>query len=318
MHLQGPAPQQLEHDGVGHIVAALGRCHRAVRILQPRRHARMAGDRHGQALHARLPQGPRLADQPRPPPRSPRPRRPTFKDIDLAVLTATIATYQKLGNWTPHVEITKPGVRGDARYLPARRPDHQAPRLRGRGRAAAGVGASGAGGAAELRRRRSIGAIRLGYAPYNVDEKMKETIGWIGVGSMGHRMSRHLVDGGLSAGGRRRGEHGAGAAAAPTIAKSNAEVAEQADTIILSLPDGKVARRLRARWRRPRSAQGQDGDRHLDHRHQGRRGRRRHCCARPASSSSTRRCRAARRAPTRRRSPSCWPARPRATSASSR
>ena len=33
---------------------------------------------------------------------------PYFKDIDLPVLTATIATYQKLGNWTPHVEITRP------------------------------------------------------------------------------------------------------------------------------------------------------------------------------------------------------------------
>ena len=33
---------------------------------------------------------------------------PFFKDIDLPVLTATIATYQKLGNWSPHVEITRP------------------------------------------------------------------------------------------------------------------------------------------------------------------------------------------------------------------
>src|SRR5262245_54864231 len=33
---------------------------------------------------------------------------PYFKDIDLPVLTQTIATYQKLGNWTPHVEITRP------------------------------------------------------------------------------------------------------------------------------------------------------------------------------------------------------------------
>jgi NitT/TauT family transport system substrate-binding protein len=33
---------------------------------------------------------------------------PFFKDIDLPVLTQTIATYQKLGNWTPHIEITKP------------------------------------------------------------------------------------------------------------------------------------------------------------------------------------------------------------------
>jgi NitT/TauT family transport system substrate-binding protein len=31
-----------------------------------------------------------------------------FPNIDRAVLTQTIATYQKLGNWTPHVEITRP------------------------------------------------------------------------------------------------------------------------------------------------------------------------------------------------------------------
>jgi NitT/TauT family transport system substrate-binding protein len=31
-----------------------------------------------------------------------------FPEIDRAVLTSTIATYQKLGCWTPHVEITRP------------------------------------------------------------------------------------------------------------------------------------------------------------------------------------------------------------------
>jgi NitT/TauT family transport system substrate-binding protein len=31
-----------------------------------------------------------------------------FQDIDPSVLAATIATYQKLGNWSPHVEITRP------------------------------------------------------------------------------------------------------------------------------------------------------------------------------------------------------------------
>jgi NitT/TauT family transport system substrate-binding protein len=31
-----------------------------------------------------------------------------FPEIDRAVLTATIGTYQKLGCWTPHVEITRP------------------------------------------------------------------------------------------------------------------------------------------------------------------------------------------------------------------
>ena len=31
-----------------------------------------------------------------------------FPNIDRAVLTQTIATYQKLGCWTPHAEITRP------------------------------------------------------------------------------------------------------------------------------------------------------------------------------------------------------------------
>jgi NitT/TauT family transport system substrate-binding protein len=31
-----------------------------------------------------------------------------FPGIDPQVLTATIAAYQKLGNWSPHVEITRP------------------------------------------------------------------------------------------------------------------------------------------------------------------------------------------------------------------
>jgi 3-hydroxyisobutyrate dehydrogenase len=69
---------------------------------------------------------------------------------------------------------------------------------------------------------------------------MKETIGWIGVGSMGHRMSRHLGVAGYplvvaDAASTERAPPGA------AIAKSNAEVAERADTVILSLPDGKVS-----------------------------------------------------------------------------
>ena len=69
---------------------------------------------------------------------------------------------------------------------------------------------------------------------------MKETIGWIGVGSMGHRMSRHLSVAGYplvvaDAASTERAPPGA------AIAKSNAEVAQRADTVILSLPDGKVS-----------------------------------------------------------------------------
>jgi 3-hydroxyisobutyrate dehydrogenase len=69
---------------------------------------------------------------------------------------------------------------------------------------------------------------------------MKETIGWIGVGSMGHRMSRHLATAGYplvvaDAVSTERAPPGVG------IAKSNAEVAARAATVILSLPDGAVS-----------------------------------------------------------------------------
>jgi 3-hydroxyisobutyrate dehydrogenase-like beta-hydroxyacid dehydrogenase len=69
---------------------------------------------------------------------------------------------------------------------------------------------------------------------------MKETIGWIGIGSMGHRMSRHLAKAGYplvmaDAVNTERAPLGA------AIAKSNAEVAERADIVILSLPDGKIS-----------------------------------------------------------------------------
>jgi 3-hydroxyisobutyrate dehydrogenase-like beta-hydroxyacid dehydrogenase len=69
---------------------------------------------------------------------------------------------------------------------------------------------------------------------------MKETIGWIGVGSMGHRMSRHLAKAGYplvvaDAASTERAPPGA------VIAKSNAEAVSRADTIILSLPDGAAS-----------------------------------------------------------------------------
>jgi 3-hydroxyisobutyrate dehydrogenase-like beta-hydroxyacid dehydrogenase len=67
---------------------------------------------------------------------------------------------------------------------------------------------------------------------------MDETIGWIGVGSIGHRMVRHLAQAGYAllvadAASTERAPPGA------TIAPTNAAVAERADTIFLSLPDGK-------------------------------------------------------------------------------
>ena len=107
VHLQGPGPQQLEHDGVSHIVAALadasGAC--AFSSLAATREW-LAGDMAKAFTRAyRKARAWLLAT---PAAEVAKAEAPFFRDIDLAVLTNTIATYQKLGNWTPHVEITKP------------------------------------------------------------------------------------------------------------------------------------------------------------------------------------------------------------------
>jgi len=106
IHQQGPAPQQLEHDGVGHVIASVGeaigpcafsslaatrdwlRTDMARRFMRAYRKARawLIGTPAAKVAEVEA---------------------PFFPAIDRAVLVATIATYQKLGCWTPHVEITR-------------------------------------------------------------------------------------------------------------------------------------------------------------------------------------------------------------------
>lgn len=107
IHQQGPAPQQLEHDGVGHIVAslgdAIGPC--AFSSLAATRdwlktdmaRAFMRAYRKARADLIAMP-----ADE------VARIEQAYFPEIDPLVLGTTIAAYQKLGNWSPHVEITRP------------------------------------------------------------------------------------------------------------------------------------------------------------------------------------------------------------------
>ena len=68
---------------------------------------------------------------------------------------------------------------------------------------------------------------------------MSETIGWIGLGSIGHRMVRHLANAGhtLVVADVRNTD---GAPPGARIAASNGEVAACADTVILSLPNGRI------------------------------------------------------------------------------
>ena len=107
IHQQGPAPQQLEHDKVGHVVASVGQtigpC--AFSSLAATR-AWLGTDMARRFMHAyRKARAWLLAT---PAARVAKAEAPFFPEIDGAVLASTIAYYQKLGCWTPHVEITQP------------------------------------------------------------------------------------------------------------------------------------------------------------------------------------------------------------------
>jgi len=107
IHQQGPAPQQLEHDGIGHVVASVGEAigplafsslaatrawldtDAAKRFTRAYRKARAWLIQTAAAEVAAT-------------------EASFFPAIHRDVLTQTIAAYQKLGCWTPHVEITRP------------------------------------------------------------------------------------------------------------------------------------------------------------------------------------------------------------------
>lgn len=107
IHQQGPAPQQLEHDGVGHVVAALGDA------IGPLAFSSLAATRQwlGTDAAKRFTRAYRKARAwliATPAAKVAETEASFFPNIDRAVLTQTIAAYQKLGCWTPHVDITRP------------------------------------------------------------------------------------------------------------------------------------------------------------------------------------------------------------------
>lgn len=106
VHLQGPAPQQLEQDGIGHVVAAVGEavgpvafsslCADRAWLAGDMARAFMRAYRRAREHALRAPAGEiaallRQAD--------------FFPAIDPAVLTRTVAAYQRLGCWTPDPAI---------------------------------------------------------------------------------------------------------------------------------------------------------------------------------------------------------------------
>jgi NitT/TauT family transport system substrate-binding protein len=102
---QGPFPQQLEADGVGHVVAQVGTqigtvgfsslaakpewlsTDMAASFMRAYRKTRLYMNEESAAEIGKA-------------------QKPYFPDIDEAVLVDCIITYQRLGCWTPHVEIT--------------------------------------------------------------------------------------------------------------------------------------------------------------------------------------------------------------------
>ncbi|MFM9943194.1 MAG: ABC transporter substrate-binding protein [Hyphomicrobiaceae bacterium] len=107
IHLQGPHPQQLEFDKIGHIVAscgaAIGPCAfsslAASRdwLLTPQAKRFMRAYRKARTWVIKSPAAEVAKTE-----------AAFFPGIHIDALTRTISAYQKLGNWTPHVEITKP------------------------------------------------------------------------------------------------------------------------------------------------------------------------------------------------------------------
>ena len=163
IHLQGPAPQQLEHDGAGHIVTsladAIGPC--AFSSLAATREwlatdmakRFMAAYRKARAWLIATPAAEVAKAE-----------ASFFPDIDLRRAHLHHRHLPEARQLDAARRDHQAGLGGHRRHLPARRPDHQAAPLRGRDRAAASVTIVG-------RNRRSriapspqypqIGALRL-------------------------------------------------------------------------------------------------------------------------------------------------------------
>jgi len=108
IHQQGPAPQQLEADGVGHVVAqlgpAIGPCGFSSLAATP---TWLATDEAKAFTRAYIKTRNYMNDTSAA--EIAAAQKPLFPKIDLAVLTDCIATYQAMGCWTRHIDITQDG-----------------------------------------------------------------------------------------------------------------------------------------------------------------------------------------------------------------
>ncbi len=103
---QGPFPQQLQADGIGHVVAQVGK------QIGPCGFSSLAATRDWletdmAKAFMRAYRKTRIYMNETPAADIARAEKPYFPDTDESVLADCIATYQQLGCWTPHVEITQ-------------------------------------------------------------------------------------------------------------------------------------------------------------------------------------------------------------------
>jgi NitT/TauT family transport system substrate-binding protein len=106
VHQQGPYPQQLQADGIGHVVAQVGP------QIGPCGFSSLAATREWlktdmAKAFMRAYRKTRAYMVATPAAAIAKAEKPYFPDTDEAVLADCISTYQKLGCWTPHVEITR-------------------------------------------------------------------------------------------------------------------------------------------------------------------------------------------------------------------
>jgi len=106
VHQQGPFPQQLQADGVGHVVAQVGP------LIGPCGFSSLAATREWlktdmAKAFVRAYRKTRQYMNDAPAAEIAKAEKPYFPKIGEAVLADCIAAYQKLGCWTPHVEITR-------------------------------------------------------------------------------------------------------------------------------------------------------------------------------------------------------------------
>jgi len=103
---QGPFPQQLQADGVGHVVAQVGKQIGACGFSSVAATREWLKSDMAKAF-IRAYRKTRAYMNDTPAAEIARAEKPYFPAIDESVLADCIAVYQRLGCWTPHVEITQ-------------------------------------------------------------------------------------------------------------------------------------------------------------------------------------------------------------------